>query len=185
MTEDSLFLDTVLGRDAAVDIGSAITATAALGVRGLKIVPSALVKQAIDATVASALHVDLIALLAEGWVLAGDIKAYGDRTVHPRGSTSILKLGKHDIERDIKPVVTIDLGGSHRFPVDLTIAVTGTFEGVEIAIRDAAIVSVGSGRCSVTVTLRVAHETIWTESLADWRLPGLHMFEKPIAIPGV
>lgn len=185
MTEETLFLDAVLGPEAATDIGSAIAATASLSARGLKIVPSAVVKQAIDATIASALHVDLIALLAEGWVLSGDIKAFGDPRAHPAGTTAVLTLGKHAIERDIKPVITIDLGGSHRFPVDLTIAVAGTFHGVEISIRDAAIVSVGSGTCDLAVSLMLAEKEVWTKTLADWRLPGVHVFEKAIAIPGI
>ncbi len=183
MTEETLFLDTVLGPDAATDIGSAIAATANLGARGLDIASSALVKQAIDTTVAAALHVDLIALLAEGWVLARDIADYGDPEKHPEGTTAVLKLGEHSVERDIKPVITIDLGTTHRFPVDLVIGVTGTFRGIEIAIRDAAILSVGSGTCDIAVGLTLAGKDLWTRTLADWRLPGVHVFTRPIAIP--
>lgn len=183
MTATSLWLDELLPAEALRQLGGAIGACAGTAARGLPMTASPMVAGAIQDLVASALHLDVLALLAQGWGLAAEIRGYRDTSKHPKGSVGVVKLGAHSIQRDVKPVIVLDFGGSHRFPVDVAIRLEAAFRGVELSIQDACITAVGCGSCDLSVQPRIAGNALCdARRLEAWRLPGRHTFAPPIAI---
>ncbi|MEI9928274.1 MAG: hypothetical protein WDN44_11995 [Sphingomonas sp.] len=145
---------------------------------------SPMVTQSMAETVAKSLHLDLLEVLAEGWALAVEIRAYRDRKKHPPGTTAILRVGENGVKREIKPVIVIDFGGQHRFPVDVAVVVEARFRGIELSITDACITAVGSGECDVTLRPTLAGTGLCQPIvLKSWKLPGRRVFRKPVAIP--
>ena len=139
---------------------------------------------AIVKAVTGAMHFEPLAVLAEGWRTARAIHAYRDPAKYPPDTTAILKLGKHSIERDIKPEITIKLGADQHFPLDLAMTLSGVFEGIELFIRNGKILAVGSGTCHLALSFKVAgHGVTERKTLATLKLPGAYEFVQPLAIP--
>jgi hypothetical protein len=137
---------------------------------------------AIAQAMKSALDFNVLAFLADGWSTAKQIHELA-HTGKP-GSVAIVKLGKHSITREMKPVVHVRLGVETNVPIDLSIQLTGTFDGIELSVGNGGILAVGSGTCGLALDLKLAGQPLGnTRKLATWKLPGEHRFAPPIAVP--
>jgi hypothetical protein len=176
--------------DSYIEIGvldqlkAKIAEAATLGGQAMAVGPTAIVDQAIDDTVQSALHLDLLALLAEGWTGASEIRAYRSTKAPPAGKAAVVRLGKHSVHRDVRPTIVVHFGVARRFPVDISVSVTGTFEGIELSIADGAITAVGTGTCQLSLQPKAGGANLGKPIVVhDWKLPGRYTFARPIAIP--
>ena len=176
MTKDSLWLDAMLGPEGSDTLAKQLARVGAKDKSLAAMSALSLFQGAVAEAVKSCLHVDLLALLAEGWRTAQEIRA-----AKTADGVTVLKLGSHQIKREIKPVLKIN--GMDK-PLDASVVVAGEFEGVELSIADGAIVSVGSGHCDVTLEFDLGGEALQDPmTLKDWKLPGEHRFDPPLPIP--
>ncbi len=145
------------------------------------VVATPILRGAIIRAVMACLHFDPLVLLAEGWCTARDIRACrnADKVT---GKPVVLKLGKHSIERDMYPAVTVDLGSEKSFDLNVGLNVAGTFEGIELTISDAKLVSVGSGICGLSLQIKVAGRTVVSKDLKTLELPGEYRFAQSLVL---
>ncbi|MBV8978662.1 MAG: hypothetical protein JO261_08535 [Alphaproteobacteria bacterium] len=170
---DSLWLDSVLGPESSDALAAQL---AKAGAKDNSLSAMSLFEGAVANAVKSCLHVDLLALLAEGWRTAQEIHA-----AKTAPGVTVLKLANHQIKREIKPVLKID--GIDK-PLEASVVVAGHFKGIELSIANGAIVSVGSGHCDITLEFDLAGEALQDPTtLKDWQLPGEHRFDPPLPIP--
>jgi hypothetical protein len=169
MTNDTLWLDRVLGPDGMEKLGRRIAEAGAEG-------ESQLFRGAVASEVKSCLHVDVLAFLADGWRTAGEI-----RDAARDGGTTVLKLGAHSVSREMKPVLTIS---GLRKPLDIAVVFTGTFEGVELSVADGALAGLGSGTCDLEIAFELAGRPLQDPiTLKQWKMPGEYRFDPPLPIP--
>lgn len=133
-----------------------------------------LAKGLIRAALDTALRSDPFALLAEGWRTSKDIRTFYQGERAQLGEPVVVKLAAHDIERDLTPEVVIHVGAERHFPLRLALTLCGAFEGVELSILDGDLIAVGSGRCHLSLKLRVAGRTLESLTLGKLTLPGEH-----------
>jgi len=133
-----------------------------------------LAKGLIRAALDTALRRDPFALLAEGWRTSKDIRTFYQGEGAQLGEPVVVKLAAHDIERDLTPEVVIDVGAERRFPLRLALTLCGEFEGVELSILDGDMIAFGSGRCHLSLKLRVAGRTLESLTLGKLTLPYEH-----------
>ena len=158
-----------------------MTDAVSAGRRALAIGPGALIDAAIDDVVRSALHLDVLALLAEGWATASEIRELGKKT--PPGQTAILRLAPHSITREIQPVIIVHFGADHKIPVNVAIEIAGSFLGIELSVENQAITAVGTGHCELSVQPKFAGQHVGQPKIIrDWTLPGRYAFQTPIAV---
>jgi len=178
---EALWLDDLLDAETRLDIerqlNSAVDKDRIL--RNL-VVATPILRGAIIRAVMRCLHFDPLALLAEGWCSARDIRACRNAD-KATGKPVVLKLGRHSIERDMHPTVTIDLGSEKSFDLNVGLSVAGYFEGIELTINNARLIAVGAGTCSLTLQIKVAKRTIVSRELKTLELPGEYRFAQPLA----
>jgi hypothetical protein len=136
---------------------------------------------AILRAVTAGLHIDPLALLADGWCTARDIRAAA-REARQSETPLVLRLAPHSIERDIRPAVTVSVGKSHSFDLDVGLSLAGHFDGVELTLRDGRLVSVGSGTCRLALQTTVAGRTVMRRDITQIELPGEYLFAQPLAL---
>ncbi len=142
-----------------------------------------LVRGALAKAVTSSLHLDVFATLVEGWRTANEIRAHRVPDPDHPGAVAVVKLGKHSITRELRPVVTIGLGAGLRHPLDVAVALTGTFQGIELSIADGCIQAIGAGTCELSIAFTLGGETLDGPPPKSWKLPGAHRFVPPLPIP--
>jgi dihydroxyacetone kinase DhaKLM complex PTS-EIIA-like component DhaM len=178
LTAEALWLDDLLDGSTRVDIEKQLVGAIDKDrtLRNL-VVATPILRGAIIRAVMACLHFDPLALLADGWCTARDIRACrnADKPV-------VLKLGAHSIERDMHPAVTVDLGSEKSFALDVGLSLAGNFKGVELTISDSKLVSVGSGTCSLSLQIKVAGRTVVNQDLKTLELPGEYRFAQPLAL---
>ncbi len=178
LTAEALWLDDLLDGPTRVDIEKQLVGAIDKDrtLRNL-VTATPILRGAIVRAVMACLHFDPLALLAEGWCTARDIRAYrnADKAV-------VLKLGAHSIERDMHPAVTVDLGSEKSFALDIGLSLAGNFKGVELTISESRLVSVGSGTCSLSLQIKVAGRTLVSKDLKTLDLPGEYRFAQPLAL---
>jgi hypothetical protein len=178
MTEH-VWLDTLLDGDTKADIEkhAAEAADKDYALRRLT-AGLPLLRDVVARAVSACLHVDPLTVLADAWCSADDLQGYRDST---KGTKPvILKLGAHSIERDIRPVITVE---TLRFELGMAVTLGGAFEGVELSILKGQLISAGSGTCSLSVRLK-ASETAATpwKTLTSLALPAEYRFVQPLKI---
>ncbi|MGZ3306605.1 MAG: hypothetical protein ACXU8U_12160, partial [Asticcacaulis sp.] len=143
---------------------------------------SSLLRHAITRAISASLHVDPLQTLADGWSTAQDIRAFKD-AANPTGKPVVLRLGAHSIERDLKPALTIDLGAQKRFNLDIALALSGSFNGVEISILQGKLISVGTGTCAFSLCVKALGQqaTQW-KTLKSIVLPAEYRFLQPLSL---
>ena len=145
------------------------------------VIATPILRAAIVRAVMKCLHVDPLAVLADGWCAARDIRACRNAD-KATGKPVVLKLGLHSISRDMRPAIIINLGSEKRFTLGLTLGLAGIFEGVELTISESKLVSVGSGTCNLSLQIKVAGRTVISRTLKTLALPGEYRFAEPIVL---
>jgi hypothetical protein len=140
-----------------------------------------ILRGAINRAIMACLHFDPLALLADGWCAARDIRA-SRNAGKGTGRPVVLKLGPHSLSRDMQPAVTVDVGSEKSFVLDIGLSLAGSFEGVELTISDSKLVSVGSSTCRLSLQIRVAGRTVVSRDLQTLELPGEYRFAQPLAL---
>lgn len=178
-----LWLDDMVDADTFADIEKHAAETADKDARLRKLMAgSSLLRHAISRAISNALHIDPLQLLADGWSTADDIRAFNDAG-HPTGKPVVLRLGAHSIERDLKPALTIDLGAQRRFDLDIALALSGAFNGVEISILQGKLISVGAGTCGFSMCVKALGQPVtqW-KTLKSFALPAEYRFMQPLSL---
>jgi len=172
----SYYLDAALGPEGSQTLARRIADAAAKRKDIQGAAALAMFAGAVATAIQAALHIDLIALFSEGWSTA-----QGVRNAKRADGLSILKLGKHSVTRTLKPVITLS---GMRQPLDMAIVLTGAFEGVALSVGREGIVSLGSGKCNVSVGLMLMGQQAGDPmTLQTWELPGERRFDPPLPLP--
>jgi hypothetical protein len=179
---EALWLDDLIDPVTRGDLEKQVVAAAEKdkGLRSL-ILATPILRGAILRAVTARLHVDPLALLADGWCTAKDIRAV-IRDARKSDKPIVLKLAPHSIERDIRPTITVDIGKSHSFELDVGLGLAGHFEGLELTVIDEKLVSVGSGTCRLSLQTSVAGHTVMSREIKTIALPGEYRFAQPLAL---
>jgi hypothetical protein len=145
------------------------------------ILTTPILRSAILRAVTAALHFDPLALLADGWCTAKDIRA-ACREGGKTGAPIVLKLSSHSIERDIHPAIKVTIGFEKSFDLDVGLGLAGTFDGITLTIRDSKLESVGAGTCGLSLLLRVAGRPVISRDITTLDLPAEYRFAQPLAL---
>ncbi len=182
MTEH-IWLDTLLDDDTKTDVEkrAAEAADKDYALRRLT-AGLPLLRDIVARAVSACLHVDPLSILADAWCTADDIRTYRD-AVGANTKPVVLKLGGHSIERDIRPVITVEAGAAKSFALDMAVTLGGAFEGVELSILKGKLISVGAGTCSLSLRLKAGEQaaTPW-KTLKSIQLPAEYRFAQPLQI---
>lgn len=182
--QNGLWLDEALGPEGTDALAQRL---ADAGAKDKKLqtplIPEPMLRAAVMAALKPILHVDVLAFLAESWRTADEIRAA--RVTDPPDKPVIVKLAKHSITRELKPVIEVTIGAPMRVPLDVTIALTGTFDGLALSIASGCVQSVGAGKCDLAMQVKLAGEATLEKpvTLKTWKLPGEHRFTPPLSIP--
>ena len=127
----------------------------------------------LQAALKSVLDCDLFEILAKGWAQAEPLAAFADPAKHPPGERSVIELGKHDLSRELHPVIAVTIGNCPCVELNFTLKVTAKISGVRLSILDRHIVTADPG------------ET-WASALLSYEGTPLHDApeSRKIRIPG-
>ena len=133
----------------------------------------------------TALDCDLLEVLAKGWAQARLLAEYADPKRHPPGERAVIELGKHDLTRELHPVIAITIGSCPCVELRFTFAVAAHFGGVQLAVMDGHIVGGSPGDAWATAQLSYQGVPLYPESESrKVAIPGEFRFAAPgIAIP--
>lgn len=136
----------------------------------------------IQAALKSVFDRDLFEILAKGWAQAEPLTAFADPAKHPPGERSVIELGKHDLSRELHPVIAVTIGSCPCVELNFTLTVTANISGVRLSILDRHIVAADPGDTWATAQLSYEgtplHEAPESKKI---RIPG----EISFAAPGV
>ena len=93
----------------------------------------------------SVLDCDLFEILAKAWAKAAPLADFADPAKHPPGERSVIELGKHDVSRDLHPVIAVTIGNCPCVELNFTLTVTAQISGVRLSILDRHIVTADPG----------------------------------------
>ena len=99
----------------------------------------------IQAALKSILGCDLLEILAKGWAQAAPLADFADPAKHPPGERSVIELGKHDLSRELHPVIAVTIGSCPCIELNFTLTVTANISGVRLSILDRHIVTADPG----------------------------------------
>jgi len=155
-------------------------------VRSMKLAWSFVGKE-IQAALESVLDCDLFEVLAKGWAQAAPLAGFADPAKHPPGERSLVELGKHDLSRDLHPVIAVTIGSCPCVELNFTLTVTANISGVRLAILDRHIVTADPGETWASAQLSYEgtplHEAPESKKI---RIPGEIRFASPgIEIPRI
>ena len=136
----------------------------------------------LQAALKSVLDCDLFEILAKGWAQAAPLADFADLSKHPPGQRSMIELGKHDLSRELHPVIAVTIGDCPCVELNFTLTVTANISGVRLSIFDRHIVAADPGETWATAQLSYEgtplHDAPESKKI---RIPG----EISFAAPGV
>ena len=139
----------------------------------------------LQAALYSVLDCDLIEILAKGWAQAAPLMDFADPAKHPPGERSVIELGKHDLSRELHPIIAVTLGSCPCVELKFTLTVTANVSGVRLSILDRHIVTADPGETWATAQLSYDGTPLHDETKSKKiRLPGEIRFTTPgVEIP--
>lgn len=124
----------------------------------------------------------LLSWMAHGWSAARELRAL--KATGKPGERLFLKLGKHKLTGNLKPVVEIGVGGAKLATIELDMPLTAAINATSLVVRDGRIIGLGGGTCDVTAKIKYQGADLSGElPLKTINLPGSFPFEPGIAIP--
>jgi hypothetical protein len=153
-------------------------------VSGMKLAWDFIGDQLLDA-LKSVLDCDLLEVLAGAWARAAPLAALADPDKHPPGERSVIELGKHDVSRELKPVIAVTVASCPCVELNFLLVVAAHVGGVRLSVVDGHIVGGDLGELWASVQLSFEGVPLHppTES-AKVAIPGEFHFAPPgIAIP--
>ena len=152
-----------------------------------KKVPTAIswssVQESVADSLAEAMHVSVLATLANGW------KHYKDFMEDVRRSRSnpeveiVSAIADHSIHSTLHPFVDVRLGGKTVHEIAFDVSLVTTIKGLLLGLKKGEIVSVEMGECEWTGKIAVGEVDVLERKLKKLALPGHLRLKRGIAIP--
>ena len=152
-----------------------------------KKVPTAIswssVQESVADSLAEAMHVSVLATLANGW------KHYTMFMEDVRRSRSnpeveiVSAIAEHSIDSTLHPFVDVRLGGKTVHEIAFEVSLVTTIKGLLLGLKKGEIVSVEMGECGWTGKIAVAGVDVLERKLKKLALPGHLRLKRGIAIP--
>ena len=152
-----------------------------------KKVPTAIswssVQESVADSLAEAMHVSVLATLANGW------KHYTMFMEDVRRSRSnpeveiVSAIADHSIHSTLHPFVDVRLGGKTVHEIAFDVSLVTTIKGLLLGLKKGEIVSVEMGECEWTGKIAVAEVDVLERKLKKLALPGHLRLKRGIAIP--
>jgi hypothetical protein len=152
-----------------------------------KKVPTAIswssVQESVADSLAEAMHVSVLATLANGW------KHYTMFMEDVRRSRSnpeveiVSAIAEHSIHSTLHPFVDVRLGGKTVHEIAFEVSLVTTIKGLLLGLKKGEIVSVELGDCEWTGKIAVAGVDVLERKLKKLALPGHLRLKRGIAIP--
>lgn len=140
-------------------------------------------EKAADAVNDAMAKLDLMDLFGQAWAKAKEIRAYADPAQHPQDKVAYVKLGKHNVDFDLKPQVTIACGPWTSKPIELALNCSAAIEAVELRILGGRLAAIGGGSCDVGAEITLLGKSVMPRrTLKKFALPGRHTFDPGIAL---
>ncbi|MCB5177986.1 hypothetical protein [Streptomyces antimicrobicus] len=115
--------------------------------------------RAVEAELASVigalLELDLVSLLAAGWVRHTALREAAHRTRQYPGSEEVVALATHSITSTHRPAVDVLVDGVPATTVEVGLTVVLRITGLVAVVRDAQLVAVRAGECEAEAKLAV------------------------------
>ena len=188
LTEDLSLGDlfaVVTGEEAEGDLKAGLDAKELSELR--KKVPTAIswssVQESVADSLAEAMHVSVLATLANGW------KHYTMFMEDVRRSRSnpeveiVSAIADHSIHSTLHPFVDVRLGGKTVHEIAFDVSLVITIRGLLLGLKKGEIVSVEMGDCEWTGKISVAEVEVLERKLKKLALPGHLRLKHGIAIP--
>ena len=188
LTEDLSLGDlfaVVTGEEAEGDLKAGLDAKELSELR--KKVPTAIswssVQESVADSLAEAMHVSVLATLANGW------KHYTMFMEDVRRSRSnpeveiVSAIADHSIHSTLHPFVDVRLGGKTVHEIAFDVSLVTTIRGLLLGLKKGEIVSVEIGDCEWTGKISVAEVEVLERKLKKLALPGHLRLKHGIAIP--
>jgi len=188
LTEDLSLGDlfaVVTGEEAEGDLKAGLDAKELSELR--KKVPTAIswssVQESVADSLAEAMHVSVLATLANGW------KHYTMFMEDVRRSRSnpeveiVSAIADHSIHSTLHPFVDVRLGGKTVHEIAFDVSLVTTIRGLLLGLKKGEIVSVEMGDCEWTGKIAVAEVDVLERKLKKLALPGHLRLKHGIAIP--
>ena len=188
LTEDLSLGDlfaVVTGEEAEGDLKAGLDAKELSELR--KKVPAAIswssVQESVADSLAEAMHVSVLATLANGW------KHYTMFMEDVRRSRSnpeveiVSAIADHSIHSTLHPFVDVRLGGKTVHEIAFDVSLVTTIRGLLLGLKKGEIVSVEMGDCEWTGKISVAEVEVLERKLKKLALPGHLRLKHGIAIP--
>ena len=152
-----------------------------------KKVPTAIswssVQESVADSLAEAMHVSVLATLANGW------KHYTMFMEDVRRSRSnpeveiVSAIADHSIHSTLHPFVDVRLGGKTVHEIAFDVSLVTTIRGLLLGLKKGEIVSVEMGDCEWTGKIAVAEVDVLERKLKKLALPGHLRLKRGIVIP--
>ncbi len=139
----------------------------------------------LNGALGEALDCDLMEVLAKGWASADLLSDFTDSGKHSAGERSVVELGAHELNRELKPVIAITVGSCPCVEIAFAFTVSAKFSGVHLTIVDGHIVGGRTGDAWASALLSCEgvplHDAAKTRKLP---IPGTFEFDAPgVPIP--
>jgi len=152
-----------------------------------KKVPTAIswssVQESVADSLAEAMHVSVLATLANGWkhytMFMEDVRR--SRT-NPEVEI-VSAIADHSIHSTLHPFVDVRLGGKTVHEIAFDVSLVTTIKGLLLGLKKGEIVSVEMGECEWTGKIAVAEVDVLERKLKKLALPGHLRLKRGIAIP--
>jgi hypothetical protein len=141
------------------------------------------VQESVTDSLAEAMHVSVLATLANGW------KHYTMFMEDVRRSRSnpeveiVSAIADHSIHSTLHPFVDVRLGGKTVHEIAFDVSLVTTIKGLLLGLKKGEIVSVEMGDCEWTGKIAVAEVEVLERKLKKLALPGHLRLKHGIAIP--
>lgn len=129
-----------------------------------------------------ALEIDVIGLIAQGWVKLDAVRDAAKKSRAMPDTTTMMTLGEHKILADCHPVLEFKLADLNLTELKFTLELEVTFKSVKLAIRDARLKSIAPGEASVTARLMYGKVKLKEQKTSSWNLPTKIVFEQGIEL---
>lgn len=145
------------------------------------------IESKLDEELRGVLDLDVFELVGKVWAKAKELTEYTDPAKHPPGVRELLKFGDYDFEKELHPTINVTIGSCPTCQLKFTLALTGSFSGLYLGIRDGHIVDGRTGKAWASAQLSYAGVPLHKEDKTKkYTLPGSFKFDAPgIQIPNL
>lgn len=169
--------------DALVDPFRAhgVARTLLSGVRALSPSADQAVERELATVIDGFLGLDLLDLAAGGWRKHAELTAAARRTRSAPGSEEVVALATHSITSHHRPFVDVFVDGTKIGTLEVELTLRFRVAALVAVVRDAFLVRVRSGECTIDGTLAV-QRTVLAERQGQLDLPGTMRLRAPIPL---